>query len=425
MKTSNHISKLKMACLALIVGIVTGLVSVGFNEVLNIGFRLMKRVYETQYFMIIIPLVASLLIAFIRHRLLTDQNQGFGVEQVMYEIELIKTQVMKPSAVIYKIIGTYLTLLAGFSAGRQGPVVHLGGAIGSNIAYQLNLKDNETRVLIGCGVAGCLAGIFNSPIFATLFVIEIIFKKRYFDMLSTILLSSIASTIVVRLFINQTYFVIFKTNYLFHMNEVINFILLGLILGLLSIFYMHCLRFFQRFFNRLKAPQVIKNLIGASVICTMFIIFSQYYFYNPTPKLMLSETFAAEHLILISLLLIVLTSITIGSGGFGGIFAPGLMIGLTFGLGLSKLFVVIGLPLLDLNTYAMAGMAAMFAGFGNAPLAAALMIVELTGQYTLLFPMLICSLISSKIAEILMQESIYHQNLDLLVKKTSADLTQS
>lgn len=423
MKTTNYIPKLKIACLALIVGVATGLISVGFNEILNIGFELTAELYQTKVFMIIIPVISALSIAFIRHRLLSKDNQGFGVEQVMYEIELIKTQMMKPSAVIYKIIGTFLTLLAGFAAGRQGPVVHLGGAIGSNIAYHSKLEDDETRVLIGCGVAGCLAGIFNSPIFATLFVIEILFKKRYFDMISTILLSSIASTMVVRLFVNQTYFINFKTGYLFHMSEVLNFVLVGLVIGLLSLIYMFSLRLFRKLFAELKVPQFIKNLIGALVICIMLVVFSNYYFYNPTPTLVVAEAYSAGHLIILSLAMIVLTSITIGSGGFGGIFAPGLVIGLTFGLGLSKIFVLFGLPLLDLNTYAMAGMAAMFAGFGNAPLAAALMIVELTGQYNLLFPMLICSLIASKIAEFVMHESIYHQNLNSLLKKTSANLT--
>ena len=415
MKSENYIPKLKIAFLAIFIGLLTGTVSILFNKVLNLGFDFISELYKTKLFILIVPIIAALLVAFIRHKLLSKDNQGFGVEQVMYEIEHIKTQMMTPSAVFYKTIGTFLSLVSGFAAGRQGPVVHLGGAIGSHVAYRSKTDDDETRVLIGCGVAGCLAGIFNSPIFATLFVVEILFKKRYFDMLSTILLSSLASTLTVRVFLDQPYFADLYTNYLFHMSEVINFVLLGFVIGFLAILYMLSLKSFRKIFHHLQIPQILKNVSGALVIIIMLYFFSDYYQYNPTPALITAEHYSAMHLFAISLVLIALTGISLGSGAIGGIFAPGLVIGLTFGLGLSKVFLFFGLPLLDLNTYAMAGMAAMFAGFGNAPLSASLMIVELTGQYNLLFPMLICSLISSKIAEFFMHDSIYHQNLELLM----------
>ncbi|MCH4889467.1 chloride channel protein [Acidaminobacter sp. JC074] len=415
MNSKNYIPKLKIAFLAIFIGLLTGIVSILFNKVLNIGFHFVGELYQIKAFMIIVPLIAAMAVAYIRHRLLTEDNQGFGVEQVMFEIEHIKTQMMTPSAVLYKTIGTFLTLISGFAAGRQGPVVHLGGAIGSHVAYRSKLSDDETRVLIGCGVAGCLAGIFNSPIFATLFVVEILFKKRYFDMLSTILLSSLASTLTVRIFLDQPYFSDLYTNYLFHMSEVVNFILLGFIIGFLSILYMLSLKGFRRLYHQLKIPQFVKNLSGAVVIIIMLYSVGNYFLYNPSPAYITAEHYSAGHLFVISLLMILLTGISLGSGAIGGIFAPGLVIGLTFGLGLSKVFVLLGLPLLDVNTYAMAGMAAIFAGFGNAPLSASLMVVELTGQYNLLFPMLVCSLISSKIAEFFMHDSIYHQNLELLM----------
>jgi len=415
MKVINYNPKYKVMFLALIVGIVSGIISILFNEVMNIGFELFEKLYDMKFLYFIIPVVAALIIGFIRHNLLHENNQGFGVSQVMYEIEHIKTQMMKPSAVLYKIIGTFLTLISGFSAGRQGPIVHLGGAIGSNIAYHSKLRDDETRVLIGCGVAGCLAGIFNSPIFATLFVVEILFKKRYFDMISTILLSAIASTIVVRFFITDSYFISFQTDYLFHMKELFNFVILGLVMSFFSIFYMVCLRYTKKSFVHLKVPQVVKNLIGALIIGFTLYFFSTYYIYNPLPSKIMSADFTATHLFTIAIVSILLTSITIGSGGIGGIFSPGLFIGMCAGLALSKTFIIFNLPVLDINTYAIAGMASMFAGFAIAPLSAALMVVELTNQYNLLFPILVSTLITSKISEIMVHDSIYHKNLEDLL----------
>lgn len=415
MKTLNYIPKIKIMLLALLVGLITGIISIVFNEILNFGFRLFAMLYTIKWTRIIAPIAIALFISFVRHYLLEENNQGFGVSQVMYEIEKIKRQMMKPLAVFYKIICTLLTLAGGFSAGRQGPIVHLGGAVGSNIAYHSNISEDATRVLIGCGVAGCMAGIFNSPIFATLFVIEILFKKRYFDMLSTILLSALSSTLVTRIFTDHAYFTNFQTNYSFHMSETISFIVFGVLLGFWSILYVQALTHTKKRFNKLKMPHWCKHVIGALCIGFALYFFSDYYFYNPTPSMISGEQFSATHLIIQSLILIGLTAITLSSGAYGGIFAPGLVIGLTFGLGLSKYFSFLGLPILDNSTYAIAGMAAMYAGFASAPLSAAIMVVELTQQYNLIFPMLICALIASKINELFIHDSIYHKNLDDLI----------
>lgn len=408
-------AKFKVMLLALMIGVITGIISLLFNQVLNAGFRLVESIFETRIFIFILPIVAASIVGFIRHKILDAHNQGFGVSQVMYEIEHINTHVMKPLGVLYKIIGTFLTLLAGFSAGRQGPIVHLGGAIGSQVAYRSGLDSDEKRVLIGCGVAGCLAGVFNSPIFAVLFVVEILFKKRYFDMISTVVLSALASTIIVRLVRSEAYFDGFKVSYVFDMSEVISFIIIGLILGCLAAVYVLGLQQAKKILKKIELPQYIKNLSGALLIGTMLYFFSDFYIYNPKPALINIASYTTLQLYVISVLLIILTSITIASGGFGGIFTPGLMIGLTFGLALSHTMAFLGFPILDSNTYALAGMAAMYSGFAIAPLSAALMIVELTGQYTLIFPILICTLVSSKVTEMTIHESIYHQDLKHLL----------
>jgi CIC family chloride channel protein len=110
-----------------------------------------------------------------------------------------------------------------------------------------------------------------------------------------------------------------------------------------------------------------------------------------------------------------LTSISLGTGSIGGIFAPGLFIGLTIGYGYANLFEQLGLSIGDHRTYAVAGMAAMFSGFAIAPLTSTLMIVELTGQYNLIFPVLLACLITSTISELIIKDSIYHKGLNELL----------
>lgn len=417
MKTINYNANHKIALLATFVGLLTGIIALIFNKLLVFAFNVFETFYHQPIYYLVGPFVAALLVGFIRHRLLRDHNQGFGVAQVMFEIERIETLEMKPLDVMYKIIGTFITLLAGFSAGRQGPIVHIGGAVGSNIAFITKTNKNETRVLIGCGVAGCLAGVFNSPIFATLFVVEILFKKRYFDMISTILLSALTSTLFVRLFDNHNYLSEYLINYDYQMNEMPNFILLGIIVGTISLIYVVALRSSSNWFGNLNCSQYLKNIIGALAIGFSLYFLKDFYFYDISPTQLLVEPHSIMQLIGITVAYIALTAITIGSGGIGGIFAPGLFIGLTSGLAVSKVFVLLNMPVIDIKTYAVAGMAAMFSGFAIAPLSGTLMIVELTGQYNLLFPILICALISSKFNETFIKDSVYHKNLnDLLLK---------
>ena len=180
------------------------------------------------------PFTLLFFIAPLRHKGLDKDNQGFGVAQVMFEIEYIQTLMMKPASVLYKTIGTILTLLSGFSVGIHGPITHIGGAVGSNIANFFKMNDEDTRVLIGCGVAGCMAAAFQSPIFATLFVAEIIFKKRYFDMMSTILLSALSGYFIAWSIHPEPYLKIHAITSTFQIKYTLHFIILGLIMGLVA-----------------------------------------------------------------------------------------------------------------------------------------------------------------------------------------------
>lgn len=416
MKVINYSPHFKVSILAMLIGLISGVVSLGFNFLISASFDLIKALYQTPLYIWIIPLIAAIINGLFRHYLLHDQNQGFGVEQVMYEIEYIKKHMMKPFDVLVKMLATFLNLVAGFSVGRQGPIVHLGGAIGSNVAYNFKLTNDEVRVLIGCGVAGCLAGIFNSPIFATLFVIEILFKKRYFDMIATILLSAVASTAIVRLVNNDPFFSFFQIDYHYDYSEILLFVILGIILSFISIFYVIALRYTKRYFDHFKIHQIYKNMIGAICISLSLSFLPRLFVYNFNIKHFFTSNYLIYELLLIVFIYIFLTAVSLGSGAFGGIFAPGLFIGFVSGLAIAHIYSLF--LTVDVNTYALAGMASMYAGFALAPLSGAIMIVELTGQYNLLFPMLITTLIASKTSEIFIHESIYHQNAKDLSKNS-------
>ncbi len=416
MPKKNYFPIVSILIIAILIGILSGIVSLIFYLILNSLIAIMKHLYNNHTILvIIIPICAGLLIGVIRQYFLKSTNQGFSVAQVMYEVHLINEVVMKPLDVFLKILGTIISLISGFCIGKQGPIVHIGGAIGSNLAHYLKRDEDETRILIGCGVAGCLAGTFNAPIFATLFVVEVLFKKRYFDMMSTILLSAISSSIFVNVALKKESFISSLEQYSFEMYEIINFLILGISIGFISIIYIFSLRTLKTFSLKLSLSYIQKCVIGGIFVSFSLMFLSKYYTFDINPFEILESNHSISTLSIIIITYILLTSISIASGSIGGIFTPGIYIGAASGLLIAKILTILDFSVVNEKTYILTGMAAMFAGFADAPLTGTLMIVELTNQYNLLLPLLVATLSSSMITEVIFKESIYHQKLkDLL-----------
>lgn len=412
MTTHNFHIKFKVFFLAILVGIGSGLIGVGFKFMLKAGFEIIIR-SQSSLFMYLLPLSLVIFVVPIRKFLLSKNNQGFGVAQVMYEIEHIQTQVMKPISVFYKILGTFITLLSGYSVGIHGPVAHLGGAIGSNIAYNFKISDDESRVLIGCGVSACLSAVFNAPIFATLFVVEIIFKKRYFDTIGTILLSSISGFFVARFFSIWPYISLPNLEYQFNLSHTIPFIALGLLMGTLSIIYVVVMNKSIYLFDKYLKTPFMKGIIGSMTFFCIYFFLQDFFSYNITINKLIEADMNPYMWMILSFLILIFTSITLAAGGMGGIFAPGLAIGYSMGVFLSS--TILG-NFTSAFIFGLLGMSAMFSGFAIAPLTATFLLIEFTGYYHLLIPGLICALAASSLSEFYLHESVYHKNLKRIIQ---------
>lgn len=412
----NYLQVISIVFLSILIGLLSGVVSILFHFIVNSFVDIVGELYiDMPIYIFIIPLAASVIIGIVRQYLLHGQNQGFSVAQVMYEIEHINYLVMKPLDVLYKLLGTILSLISGFCVGRQGPMVHIGGAIGSNIANYFKKNEDDTRVLIGCGVAGCLAGSFNVPIFATLFVVEILFKKRYFDMISTILLSALSSTLLVKLINSGNPFDKYIEIFDYDMSEITNFLILGIIIGVISIGYTFTLRKTKQLFDLAKLSYITKSIIGGLIISLSLMYLSNIYSYNINPLEIITSSRSISLLMITIITYVILTAVSVGSGSMGGIFTPGLFIGASSGLLIAKVFHSLNISMLNQKTYAVVGMAAMYSGFANAPLSGALLIIEITGQYHLIVPAFVATLSSSLITDIIYKDSIYHLNLNDLI----------
>ena len=332
---------------------------------------------------------------------------------VMEEIRSINTFLMKPVLVVAKTVTTMFTLAIGWSAGRHGPIVYIGGAVGSWIGYTYNFSRERIKILVGCGVAGALAGVFNEPIFATLFVLEVILHKDYLTYFTPVTVSAIASAAVTHLINGDQPFIDIHGVFEISNNmELIWMLLLGVVMGLLAVVYIRSVKTTKKIFARMDSP-VLKAVIGGSIIAGIgYFLPDLYDIHLGSMARIVAGELGWKLLILLIIGKIVLTGVTLGAGGVGGVFSPGLFIGAASGCLIGNVleaipFITISTP----GTYAIVGMAAMFAGFGNAPLSATLLAVELTGEEGLIMPFLITTVVASIITEAIQKDSIYgHSN---------------
>ncbi len=422
-KEKSHLSLVK---LGLVIGGITGLLSTGFNYSVQKLIEIMMLCHPVSFKsrMILIPIVGGLFLGLIHKYFIGEADYGFGVSGVMEEIKSINNYLMKPLVVLAKTFSTIFTLAIGWSAGKHGPIVYIGGAVGSWIGYTYNYSRDHIKILIACGVSGALAGVFNEPIFATLFVLEVILHRDYLKYFTPVTVSAISASAVTHVIGRDQRFIHIEGVFNIASDmELVWMVVLGLAMGLVAVAYIRTLKTTRQIFSKIQSP-VLKGLLGGGIIsgCGYFLPELYDIHLNSTAKIVEGQ-FGLKVLILLVIGKIILTGITLGAGGVGGVFSPGLFIGAASGY-----IVGMGIDILPFSsisgpdTYAVVGMAAMFAGFANAPLSATLLAVELTGQEGLILPFLITTVVASVVTEAIQKDSIYgHSNFVWAGKETISD----
>ncbi|WP_131821267.1 chloride channel protein [Paramaledivibacter caminithermalis] len=417
---------LVMMLLALFIGIITGATAIAFNKLVDI-FRYIF--FESSFLkfntfvklrLFFTPIIGGSIIGIINKLFLDKKDEGFGVARVFQELKHINKFLMKPRLVFIKITQTIITLGSGLSAGRQGPIIHLGGAIGSVIGYKFNFTKRKLRILIGCGVAGSIAGVFNAPIAASLFVLEILMNKECLEYFAPIVISSITSVIITRILIGDTAFLEIKGHFgLVNYKELIFYIILGILLGIVGVFYMKSIDYVKENIRKIKVSSVFYPIIGAFGVAIIGYFLPQIFDieYGTINKIV-EGNFGLRLLILLFLGKIFATALTIGSGGVGGVFVPGIYIGAAFG-GIFGIILnnLIPFAIFNINTYSLVGMGTMFSAFANAPITATIILLELTDNYTIILPILLSCAVSSVTTQLIAQRTIYNVTIEDIYDK--------
>ncbi|MCJ7500797.1 chloride channel protein [bacterium] len=340
------------------------------------------------------------------------EAKGHGVPVVMEAVALRDGHI-RPRVALVTILASGITIGSGGSVGREGPIVQIGSSIGSTIGQLLKAPPLRQRTLVGCGAAAGLAATFNAPIAGALFAAEVILGEFGLATFSPVVLSSVTATTISRHYFGDFPAFIIPTYKLVSLWEFLFYPVLGVIVGLVSLLFILTVNKSEDLFDALKMPEYLKPALGGLMLGCMLIVWPNVFGVG-YGSINLSLTNQLPFIILLTLVFvkILATSITVGSGGSGGIFAPSLFIGAMtggfFGWTVHEFFPLITA---DSGAYAMVAMGALVAGTTHAPITAMIIIFELTSTYEIILPLMITCMLSTLITTSLKRDSIYTSKL--------------
>ncbi len=377
---------------------------------------------------IILPAV-GVIIASLYVRYVVKDNISHGVTRVLYAISQNKSR-LKRHNIYTSIVASSITIGFGGSVGAEGPIVYTGAAIGSNIGQLFRMSPRTLMILVGCGAAAGIAGIFKAPIAGLLFTLEVLMLDLTAVSVMPLLIASITSATIAYVYTGYDFEFFFIQSEDFYMAKVPYVLVLGVFCGLVSLYFTKVMNMMENFFRRFKNPW-IKTLTGCAILSGLVYLFPPLYgegygsildLLNGDPSSIVNGSlFYGDRnqvwFIILFITMIVITkafatSATNGAGGVGGTFAPSLYVGCMSGFLFAYVSNLIGFDTaLSTKNFALIGMAGVMSGVMHAPLMSIFLTAELTGGYDLFLPLLIVSTISYGTIKIFEPYSIYTMRL--------------
>jgi CIC family chloride channel protein len=363
------------------------------------------------YWRVAIPAVGGLIVGPVIY-FFAREAKGHGVPEVIGAVAL-RGGVIRPRVVVVKALASALSIGSGGSVGREGPIVQIGSAFASSIGQILRVKAAELRTLVGCGTAAGIAATFNAPIAGALFAAEIVMGNFAVAQLSPIVISSVVATVVSRIFLGNHAAFAVPGYKLVSPFELIPYMLVGLAAGLVALAFMFSLYRAEDLFDRSPLPEYLRPMLGGALVGIIGIGFPNVFGVGySTISAALAEQLPVMMLGSLIVMKILATSITLGSGASGGIFAPSLFMGATMG-GFFGTFIHQWFPEATASSgaYALVTMGAVVAAATHAPITTIIMIFELTQNITIIPPLMAACVVSTLVTTYLYRDSIYTMKL--------------
>jgi len=370
--------------LALLIGVIGGVGAIVFRDLIHVFFDIFHAGHiKMSPLRALIPAVGLTIVGFITHYF-AKEVKGHGVPQILESLALRGGKI-RPRVAFFGILAPAITIGAGGSVGREGPIALIGGAFGSIVGQALRLSDKYTSLLLACGSAAGIAATFNAPIAGGFFGLEVILGSYSMGAIMPVFLSAVTGATVFDAIMGSQPPLQTAPFHVMHPIALLFMIVLGAIAGFLGLAYSRGLTWIEDVFHNWKVPFWIKTSIGGLAVGALGLAFPQVLGVGyPSIHAALSGQLAIGLLLVLFLSKYIATLTTVGSGGSGGVFAPSLflgsMLGGAFGEGLQKL--VPGL-IPHPQIYAIAGMGAIFAAAAQAPFVAITILLEVTGDYQL------------------------------------------
>jgi CIC family chloride channel protein len=405
-----------VAILAVIVGIGGGLGVVGFRYLFGLfqsftygsSDNLFDVVRSMPWFVrIAIPAVGGLVIGPMIYYF-AKEAKGYGVPEVMEAVAL-RSGFIRKRVLVIKSLASAICIGTGGSVGSVGPIIQIGSAVGSFVGQVLKISVDRMRTLVGCGAAASIAAMFNAPLAGSMFAIEIMLGDFGVATFSPIIISSVTATAVSRLFYGHSAVIAIPSFEWVSAWELPLYALLGLLCALTAVCFVKVLYAAEDFFGNLRFPEYFKAGLGGLCLGVLSLIYPQVLGVGfGVVELALQQQLPWMLMFALVFFKIAATSLSLGSGGSGGVFAPCLFMGAMIG-GFFGTIVHNFLPgvTASMSAYGTVGMGAVVGAAIHGPFTAALMLFEMTGDSTIILPMAIACITSSFVIGKITRESIY------------------
>ena len=411
--------------LSFMVGVLSALAAFALKNLIHFIQHLLTGNFDAHTFnwlYLLFPVIGIFITGLFIRKIVRD-DISHGVTKVLYAISCRKGKIRRHNT-WSSLIASGITIGFGGSVGAESPIVMTGSAIGSNLGSLFKMEKKVVMLLIGCGAAGAVSGIFKAPIAGLVFVIEVLMIDLTMSSLLPLLISSVTAATLSYLFMGTEATFEFHMENAFDLARVPYVIVLGIVCGLISLYFTHVTTTIEKQFKKLKNPYY-KLLIGGGVLSVLIFLFPPLYgegyetitqLINGSSENMIMKNslfYGHGSMLLLFMFLVIIfkavaSTVTNCGGGCGGIFAPSLFLGCVTGFLFASLCNMsdFGVPVSDKN-FALFGMAALMSGVFHAPLTGVFLIAELTGGYALFLPLMMVSVSSYLTVRIFDKNNIY------------------
>jgi CIC family chloride channel protein len=359
-------------------------------------------------FVLLSPVVAGLLYGPMVRRF-APEARGHGVPEVMLAVAERGGRIPAKVALV-KSLASALTIGSGGSVGREGPIVQIGSALGSSLGRLIHAPESRLRLLVASGAAAGISATFNTPIAGVVFALELIVQDFQAESFGVVVVASVTADVIGRAAFGSAPFLHLPAFTVHHPAEYLLFALLGVLAGAGGVLFTKVLYAVEDLCDWIwRGPEWLRPAAGGLLLGLLLLALPEMYGVGyPVLQKGVDGDYALRMLLLLLVGKVLATSLTIGIGGSGGVFAPSLFCGAMLGEAVGLVgHHVAPASIGSAGAYALIGMAAFFAGSARAPITAVIILFELTGEYTIILPLMLAVVLATTVSRTLSSDTIY------------------